>query len=715
MMRRLTLIMTFLTFVITMSASKDQGLSLSKFSDKRPVVVLLDAEDSRYQFLDKDGVPSGYMVSLLKKLFEEVGVSYRFELLDSFQMHDRILKRDYDLYVGSPSSVKGVFAGKINLVQRHDVKDTKRYIVLNAINPGLIEVLDDKLVEMFNSGEVEYIESKWSNYRKESVFDEDLKIIIAVIVIVLLLILQRVIRYHSHKRISRTKHFTESVEKLCDEVMRLEKMKMMSLNLTSMEWTGEVLDMKKVDERDRDALKANISRISRKEISSFTQVIGYNEGMSNRPKHVYYELTAMLDSTSGKSFVVLSYKNVTDIMKDKIENDEESNRNAAILDSAVMGLAAYDAEGNLLNMTQTLRQLLCDVANQQDVECKRNLYETQIGKYFKLNKENTFYATGIYKTEAGTRCLNIGITKILDDEGAIKYIFLEVLDATEDRNNFLEMQESIMHYKQIHEDIKKHADMLGFLIQDDKRKYDELIDLQHQIQAETEKIKNSDEQKSRFIANMTHEIRTPLNSINGFSQLLATAGKEDRDAFLGIISTNCETLQRLISDIMDLSEIDTGKPILLPHECDWSQIFDRTCRTLSQRVDNKAVSFIVVNPYKSFVTTLDATRMSQILTNFVTNAIKNTDKGHIKVGYETMDEGLYIFCEDTGKGVPKSKQSTIFDRFVKLNDFVQGTGLGLAICKSIAEQCGGKIGVNSEEGQGSTFWVWIPCKYTIQN
>ena len=103
-----------------------------------------------------------------------------------------------------------------------------------------------------------------------------------------------------------------------------------------------------------------------------------------------------------------------------------------------------------------------------------------------------------------------------------------------------------------------------------------------------------------------------------------------------------------------------------------------------------------------------------MITNFVTNAIKYTHKGHIKIGYrkETRHnaEGLYIYCEDTGDGIPKEHQGKVFDKFVKLNDFVQGTGLGLNICKVIADNCKGDIGVTSEgAGCGSTFWMWIPC------
>ena len=128
----------------------------------------------------------------------------------------------------------------------------------------------------------------------------------------------------------------------------------------------------------------------------------------------------------------------------------------------------------------------------------------------------------------------------------------------------------------------------------------------------------------------------------------------------------------------------------------------------------EVVQFIIDNPYESFITKIDKGRIQQVITNFVTNAIKYTHEGHIKVGYEYQEKdggGLYIYCEDTGEGVPQEAQRLIFERFVKLNDFIQGTGLGLSICKAIADACKGSIGVVSEgSGKGSTFWIWIPCE-----
>ena len=248
-----------------------------------------------------------------------------------------------------------------------------------------------------------------------------------------------------------------------------------------------------------------------------------------------------------------------------------------------------------------------------------------------------------------------------------------------------------------------------------------LMIAQERLKEETERAENSGKMKSAFLANMTHEIRTPLNAIVGFSDLLPMVEtNEERLQFIRIIRSNCDMLMRLINDILEASNMGQALAIL-PEEIDIAKAFDDICQTLEQRVQEPGVEFIKDNPYDTYLTYLDKGRIQQLLTNFVTNAVKYTHQGHIKVGYreETRipkdgteeTNGLYFYCEDTGAGIPKEKQASVFERFVKLNDFVQGTGLGLSICKAIADHCNGHIGVTSEgEGTGSTFWIWIPCE-----
>lgn len=217
--------------------------------------------------------------------------------------------------------------------------------------------------------------------------------------------------------------------------------------------------------------------------------------------------------------------------------------------------------------------------------------------------------------------------------------------------------------------------------------------------------------KSGFMASMTHELRTPLNAIIGFTDILSSIdSEEERSEYIRIIRTNCDMLQRLINDILVASSLNENATSIEKEDCDFSKEFNDICTMLKPRVDN-GLEFITENPYNSFYTCIDKGRIAQVLVNFVTNAVKFTKEGYIKVGYRYERGGLRIYCSDTGEGIPKDKQDVIFDRFVKLNEFVQGTGMGLSICKSIAERCGGKVGVDSEgTGTGSTFWMWIPCE-----
>ena len=245
---------------------------------------------------------------------------------------------------------------------------------------------------------------------------------------------------------------------------------------------------------------------------------------------------------------------------------------------------------------------------------------------------------------------------------------------------------------------------------------------QEQLKRETERANDSGRQKSVFLANMTHEIRTPLNAIVGFSDLLQVMEQsEEKRELIRVIHNNCDMLLRLINDILVMSSADSKGLELIPERVDFSREFDLICQSLAQRVENPQVEFQKENPLPSLMITIDNSRIQQVITNFVTNAVKNTHQGHIRVGYRvenpspntnhpSPNTNLYVYCEDTGSGIPKEAQDRIFERFVKLNDFVQGTGLGLSICKVIIEKCNGEIGVDSEVGKGSTFWFRIPIK-----
>ena len=239
------------------------------------------------------------------------------------------------------------------------------------------------------------------------------------------------------------------------------------------------------------------------------------------------------------------------------------------------------------------------------------------------------------------------------------------------------------------------------------------------IQAK-EKAEESDRLKSAFLANMSHEIRTPLNAIVGFSSLLAeTDEAELRHVYMSLVQENNELLLNLISDILDISKIEAGMIDLVMGRVDVPQLCREVIATFSHKKRDTAVELRFDENSPQIVIDADKNRIVQVLSNFLTNALKFTTKGSITLSYLLEDESQVRFCvTDTGKGIPDEQKHEIFNRFVKLDSFVQGAGLGLSICQSLVKRMGGKIGVESREGEGSCFWFthpYVPGAFSNSN
>ena len=224
-----------------------------------------------------------------------------------------------------------------------------------------------------------------------------------------------------------------------------------------------------------------------------------------------------------------------------------------------------------------------------------------------------------------------------------------------------------------------------------------------------DKAEELDRLKSAFLANMSHEIRTPLNAIVGFSSLLAeTDSRNERQEYIKIVQENNELLLQLISDILDLSKIEAGTFNFVYTNVDVNETCAEIIKSMSMKV-SKGVELIFEEPFPECYIYTDKNRFTQVISNFINNALKFTQQGSITLGYEQVShQKIKFYVRDTGMGIPEEKQKSIFERFVKLNTFVQGTGLGLSICKSIVSQMGGEIGVDSTEGVGSCFWFTHP-------
>ena len=231
------------------------------------------------------------------------------------------------------------------------------------------------------------------------------------------------------------------------------------------------------------------------------------------------------------------------------------------------------------------------------------------------------------------------------------------------------------------------------------RNINDLMRKQDQLRKETKRARESGEMKTLFLANMTHEIRTPINAIVGFSEVLSSlTGAEEKKEVIQIIKNNCDMLLRLINDILTASSLESGHMDIRPVEVDFAKTFNELFKSLQPRVQEPGVEFIKDNPYDTLTIKVDVERVSQVITNLETRTVEGQQR-----------EGLYAYCEDTGAGILPESQTKIFDRFFKVDDFVQGTGLGLSICKAFTDACHGDIGVISEgKDKGSVFWMWIP-------
>ena len=237
----------------------------------------------------------------------------------------------------------------------------------------------------------------------------------------------------------------------------------------------------------------------------------------------------------------------------------------------------------------------------------------------------------------------------------------------------------------------------------------ELKETERKLIAARDKAEELDRLKSAFLANMSHEIRTPLNAIVGFSSLLTeTEDMKDRKQYMAIVQENTELLLQLISDILDLSKMESGAFEFVKSDTDVNLLCSEIIRSLRMKVP-AGVELVFEECLPGCHVWADKNRLNQVISNFINNALKFTFSGSITLGYYRQTDGyLRFYVRDTGMGIPKNKIKTVFDRFVKLNSFVHGTGLGLSICKSLVEQMGGTIGVESEEGEGSCFWFTYP-------
>lgn len=296
---------------------------------------------------------------------------------------------------------------------------------------------------------------------------------------------------------------------------------------------------------------------------------------------------------------------------------------------------------------------------------------------------------------------------------------LAIRQAFEKRRNFTDLEATLTVVASDKKSVDCEATISGsyLLLNDEENMVLTVHDITRLKNAEREltlakeKAENADLSKSVFLANMSHEIRTPLNAITGFAEVLGSANtEEEKKQYQDIIKMNADLLMQLVNDILDMSKIEAGTLEFVHTKVDVNVLLSDLQQLFQMRVNDAGgkIKIIAEPSQPSCIIETDRNRVAQVLSNFTTNAIKFTHEGSIRIGYEAKDTELYFYVKDTGAGIPADKLPNVFERFVKLNKDKKGAGLGLSISQTIVAKLNGKIGADSVEGEGSTFWFTIP-------
>lgn len=354
-----------------------------------------------------------------------------------------------------------------------------------------------------------------------------------------------------------------------------------------------------------------------------------------------------------------------------------------------------------------------------------------------LALQNSKIATYSFNFELFNRCDRVHCQRCFQFHGAAnelllrnKYICraLTTLRHPDDRNDFFFLFKEIRDHKLKEEKVvfrmkNNEGEYRSYEVSGKTQEYDAegfpkliiglIMDDQERLEYEAslieakEKAETADQLKSTFLANMTHEIRSPLHAIVGFSDLLNTETEESiREEYMNLIKMNNDLLVRLINDILDISKIEADMMTFSYMSVNMPLFMRDIYGTMRLRMPDSVM--LILDPCPDIVFLTDRSRLSQILINLLTNAIKHTAEGTIRFGYILTATDIEFYISDTGAGIPEEKLEQIFSRFVQLKGAKQGIGLGLAICKGLVTKLGGDIWATSKEGEGSTFSFRLP-------
>ena len=260
------------------------------------------------------------------------------------------------------------------------------------------------------------------------------------------------------------------------------------------------------------------------------------------------------------------------------------------------------------------------------------------------------------------------------------------------------------HFIPIHDELGRTKEFFGMC-----RDISEIKTIEEKLAAETLRAQEVEVVKNAFLHNMSFEIRTPLNTVVGFAELFQMEhSPEDEIVFINEIKENSAKLLKLINDILFLSRLDAEMIEFNTRTTDFTTMVSHQCESVWGAKRKPGVEYIVNSPFRKLLLDIDSSNVGVILDKIVTNAVQHTDSGSVLVRYDYLGDRVIVSVEDTGRGIPQSALSTIFERFVTGAN--NGAGLGLSICHELIQHMQGTINIKSTEGKGTTVWFSVPCK-----